>query len=100
MQSGGTLMSESYAIIGDLKSAIKAYADRMANRHNLFERYAKMSGREMLIKARSDETNCTSFTYSLFTAAELRKDALVIGVFTNLVSAIIDEILQTPDDNS
>jgi hypothetical protein len=99
MDSGGTLMSESHAIIGDLKSAIKAYADRMADRHNLFERYARMTGKEMLIKAGSDETNCTSFTYSLFTAAELRKDALVTGVFTNLISAIINEILHAPDDH-
>ncbi|UCE11191.1 MAG: hypothetical protein JSW61_04440 [Candidatus Thorarchaeota archaeon] len=93
-------MTEAKAIIGDLKNAIKAYADRMADRHNLFERYSKMTGRDMLTQANSDESNRTSFTYSLFTAAELRKDALVVGVFSNLVSTLIDEILLTSDDRA
>lgn len=79
--------------LSELKRAIKAYAQRIAERQNLFQLSESQTGDDVLRQLVDNDTNQSSFTCNLFTAAEIRKDSQVGGVFTELVAACIKELL-------
>ena len=53
-----------------------------------------MTNSDFLSQAVGNQKSTTSFTLGLFSAAEVRKDSVANGIFTDLVSQLMVEILE------
>ena len=89
-----TQLSKKPILLGVLKQAIKDYARRMTEQHNQFNKSYRMTISDFLSQAVGNQKSTTSFTLGLFSAAEVRKDSVANGIFTDLVSQLMVEILE------
>ena len=89
-----TSLSKEPILLGVLKQAIKDYARRMTEQHNQFNKSYRMTISDFLAQAIGNQKSTTSFTLGLFSAAEVRKDSVANGIFSDLVSQLMTEILE------
>jgi hypothetical protein len=87
-------LSNEPVLLGVLKEAIVDYAERMAKQHNTFNKTKRISISDFLAQAVGSRKSTTSFTLGLFSAAEVRKDSVANGVFSELVSKLMVELLE------